>query len=162
MYGYKLKSEPNQGWGDDTALNDIALHCREANSTNVTKSVSGSDPGPWGSFSSDKYCSGLDNPVVGFVVQHEMDKIFWDDSAVNNIKLLCRNNEVISAYVNTHWGYWMKARRCTAGFAVMGISTQVEKYQGDGDDSALNGIKLFCMPYLPKGILRPFVFDWLN
>ena len=53
----------------------------------------------------------------------------------------------ISADVNTDWGDWGFKRVCTAGWAVMGIITRVEKWQKGGDDSALNGIMMYCMPY---------------
>ena len=148
----QAKSEPNQGSGDtDTALNDIVLHCRKANSKNVTDSISGSDPRPrtqdQGSFSSDKFCSGLDNPVVGFVVKNERKQFIWDE-ALNDIKLVCRNDEEISAEVKTDWGDWKYKRMCTTGSVVMGIITQVEQWQeGRSDDPALIGIKMFCMPY---------------
>ena len=34
---------------------------------------------------------------------------------------------------------------CPDGFAVMGIRTQVQFAQGSGDDTALNGVELYCM-----------------
>jgi len=42
-----------------------------------------------------------------------------------------------------HFGKWGEFKKCEEGYAVA-FSQKVEKYQGKGDDTALNGICLYC------------------
>ena len=145
-YGYRLRSEPAQGSGDDTALNDIELYCRRPHSYEVTGKIYG-DYRTWGNWSSDKYCSGTNNPIVGFDVNEESAQGDGDDTALNAVDLYCKNGDMISAHVNTYYGSWKPKQSCPNGMAVMAIRTQVESKQGSGDDTALNGIELICKEY---------------
>ena len=72
-----------------------------------------------------------------------------DDVAGNNMMLLCKNGEYISASTNTpdYWGRWKSVRTCPPGEAVMGIKTRIERMRGSGDDTALNGVRLYCAKY---------------
>jgi len=151
VYGYRLRSESYQGRGDDTAINNIELYCSEPNSNYVTRTIS-SDYRSWGSWSSAVFCPGLDNPVVGFDVREEGPQGGGDDTAINDIDLYCNKNvgrgiSYISAPVKTSWGSWKPDLKCPSGQAVVGILTQVEGTQGGGDDTALNGLKLWCERY---------------
>lgn len=147
VYGYRLRSESSQGQGDDTAINDIELYCRRPNSNTVTRKI-WSDYRTLGSWSSDAFCQGNDNPVVGFDVREEGSQGSGDDTAINDIDLYCNNGgKYISAPVKANWGSWKPVQRCPSGQAVVGILTQVEPSQGGGDDTALNGLKLYCKPY---------------
>jgi len=145
--GYRLRSENSQGGGDDTAINDIDLYCSRPNSNEVI-AVIWSDHRNWGSWSSPTFCRGNDNPVVGFDVREEGPQGGGDDTAINDIDLYCKNGgRYISASVKTTWGSWKPVQKCPSGYAVVGVLTQVEPQQGGGDDTAMNGIKLFCELY---------------
>ena len=44
----------------------------------------------------------------------------------------------------TSWGQWTNWMYCPTDWYVIGMQLKVESKQGNGDDTALNGIKLFC------------------
>ena len=131
---YMLKSEGAQGNGDDSALNGIALHC--SGGSNVSSTVS-----KWGSWGYPAYCSG---PVTGFAIQIEVPQGDGDDTAANDVALMCRNGNVARAEAKTHWGNWSNFQFCPSGQVVVGLMTRVERPQGDGDDSGLNGVRMIC------------------
>ena len=132
---------------DNSALNDIELFCRKpgGSSTWTIKS----HYMIWGNWGSDTYCRGANNPVVGFIVREDQwNSTKTDDrTAINTVLLHCQDGERISGEVNTLWGTWQSWQMCPAGLAVRGIRTQVQTDQGDGDDTALNGLELYCSPY---------------
>ena len=68
-----------------------------------------------------------------------------DDTALNAMDLYCKEGGYISAHVNTDWGSWKPKQMCPSVFAVVGIRTQVDCECGD--ETALNGIELYCKPY---------------
>ena len=83
VFGYRLRSESNQGSRDDTALNDIELYCREPLNDKDTVKI-WSNYLEYGSWSSDENCdSGLlgMNPVVGFDVKEQGYQGYGDDTA---------------------------------------------------------------------------------
>jgi hypothetical protein len=42
------------------------------------------------------------------------------------------------------WGDWGKVEYCPKGLRTIGFKLKTERPQGDGDDTALNGIALKC------------------
>jgi len=146
VYGFVQKSEPGQGGGDDTALNAILLHCRNPNRKETIKSITSSQ-GPWGDWGTHAWCSSS-TPVIGFAVKEEPSQGGGDDTSLNEIALYCMGKTVaLHSSVKTGWGSWKPWQRCPSGFAVAGLRTRVERPQGGGDDTALNGIQLYCRKY---------------
>jgi len=155
VYGYRLQSEPLQGSGDDTALNSISLRCRYPNSYATSKYLY-SRRGFWGYWGSTPNCYGTNNPVVGFAVLMESVQGGGDDTAANDIDLYCMDGQVLSASKFTSWGSWTQKYMCPSGMAVAGLQTRVESCQGSGDDTALNGIGIYCRPYPTRAASTDF------
>ena len=144
VFGYRLRSEAFQESGDDTALNDIELHCALKGNVGGYTTIHSSYT-TYGSFKGYKYCG--DNPVIGFDMKIESKQGSGDDTAANKVDLYCKNGGSISAETATSWGKWTPKLMCPSGMAVNGLSTRVESKQGGGDDTALNGLKLYCKMY---------------
>ena len=74
-----------------------------------------------------------------------------DDTAANNMKIRCRGFDDESLlYENiepnrNEWGtYGIWSDNCGPNSAVCGIQTKIEQPQGNGDDTALNDLALYC------------------
>ncbi len=145
VYGYRLRSEEGVEDNDDTALNAIELRCASKGSTNYTTIHSKS--ASWGNFGGYAYCSDANNPVTGFKIKIESKQGSKDDTAANDIDLYCKDGSYISAPQKTDWGSWSGEYKCPNTQVVIGIKTRVEKDQGSGDDTALNGVRLLCGDY---------------
>ena len=142
-FGYRLISKVD---GDKTTLNAIELYCKMPNSNKVTKKIR-SAFGTKGSWSSDYHCNGTNNPIIGFDVMEEEFNNMMDNTALNAVDMYCKDGDYISANEGAAWGNLKKEQRCPDDFAVMGIRTQVQGNPDSWDDTALNGIELYCMPY---------------
>ena len=51
---------------------------------------------------------------------------------------------LMSTATATFWGDWGKVEYCPEGKWAVGFKLKTERSQGDGDDTALNGIALKC------------------
>jgi hypothetical protein len=149
VWGFQLKSEPNQGSGDDTALNGIRLICKGVDGS---KSYITSAEGKWGSWGKEHLCKKM--PAQGFAIQVERyqgknkNTNSRDDTAASNILLLC-DTPYPTGDPPAAWGDWSANYWC--GFyplvtRVYGFRTKVEADQGGGDDTALNAMQVYCKP----------------
>lgn len=81
IYGVRLRSEPGQGGGDDTAANGIRFKDRNG------KEYTPGD-GYWGDWSAYSFCrSGT--VVTGFRTQVEGGQGGGDDTALNRVQFYC-------------------------------------------------------------------------
>jgi len=136
VHKMQLKIEPRID-GDDTALNAIKLTCSDGNT--IT-----SDQGPWGTWRDVQTCHSK-RFIDQVQFRQEERQGNGDDTAANGVRFRCNDG---SGYDYTpgdgYWGTWSAWGICPPGSAVFGIQTKVEHQQGDGDDSALNGVRFFC------------------
>ncbi|KAL4217959.1 Vitelline membrane outer layer protein 1 [Mactra antiquata] len=155
--GYSLKIEPNQFFGDDTALNAIRLLCSDKQGhRNITHQIS-SVQGPYGSWSKEEVCLqsyDVSSFLTAFQLQVEPPQGAGDDTMANFVHFKCRPfgddpalNETILTLAPGHgsWGTWSNwTESCDANEAICGIQTKVEQVQGSDDDTALNDVVFYC------------------
>lgn len=127
--------ESYQGGGDDTALNGICLYCSDG------KTICSGSNG-WGSWTRSGTCN---EGFLGANFKVEDQQGGGDDTSANELLLECG-----TGLSNTHaggggWGRWLGYKRCANNNQrICGIQTRIERFQGDGDDTALNGVDLKC------------------
>lgn len=143
VYGYRLQTEPING--DNSALNTIDLQCARPGSTSYT--TISSSRGFWGVYSDYIYCNGENNEVVGFQMMIQSNQGSGDDTAANKLDLFCKSGQKLSAPTETSFGDWVPHLRCPHGQSVIGLQVRMEAKQGDGDDTALNGVRMICSSY---------------
>ena len=155
VHAYDLKTEADQGTGDDSAVNAVRLYCMDNPATSesgpLTNSIT-SDSGKWGSWGSVTYCPGAHNPFVGFNlwIDAARDGV-TDATGVNKMGVMCRDGQRIQAETSASRGDQTQDIKCQDGFAAIGIQTRVVPDQGPtADDLALNGVRLVCAKYEVK------------
>lgn len=142
--GFRLQVQENQGSDDDSALNGIQLACTDGN---ITKQIEG----PFGSWKSWKYCNdgaGFAKgsvSVIGFNFNSERDYGSGDDTAGNDVRMICNNTQLLDGG-GTDWGDWAfeSYRTCPAYTYFCGLQAKVQGFQGDGDDTGLNKLRFLC------------------
>jgi len=139
VVGFALKSEKNRGVHDDTALNGVRLRCNGGGTVASTVQK-------WGHWTPEQVCHG--GAVYGFQIQIESVRGVKDDTAANNVNLVCKiggHHRILHGRSLTHWGKWSHWLKCRNGMVAVGIQTRVQEAKGWlKDDSALNGMKLLC------------------
>lgn len=87
---FKLRVEAKQGSGDDSALNAISIRCRKDGEGFTDKKPSiTAHKGYWGSWSKHWETCPLETAVCGVRTRVEPKQGKGDDSAMNDIRLLC-------------------------------------------------------------------------
>lgn len=137
--GFVLKSQARTGY-DNSAINGIRMTC--SSSDHQISSLEG----PWGRVLEPVSCPGGQfDYAVGFRLKIEANGGYgFDDSAVNNLELICASGGRAVGNSQTNLGTWRTEFRCPAGKVATGFVTRVEPDMGANDDSALNGMRLFC------------------
>jgi hypothetical protein len=136
--GYKMRVESSQGLGDDTALNSVILLCSSGSTTEEIQSYEGI----WGNWRDMAQCSG--GHLIGARLRVESPQGGGDDSGATDAEFSCSNSGTIHAPGGMAWGNWENWNTCPANSAICGLSIRYESGQGGGDDTAMNGIQLYC------------------
>ncbi|WP_460088303.1 hypothetical protein [Pseudomonas sp. H1_B04] len=148
VWGFRLKSEPYQGNGDDSALNAVQLICKSG--VNGAATYIQSLEGKWGSWGRDHVCR--ETPAIAFAIQVERfqgrdkEKGSKDDTAAGNIKMNC-GSEILVGDPPVAWGDWTGFYSCLDGTGykkIRGFRTKVAPDQGSGDDTAMNAMQVYC------------------
>jgi hypothetical protein len=137
--GYKMRVESDQGGGDDTALNSVQLLCKSP--SGVTEWIM-SHEGIWGDWREPAECVGSYLWSAQMKVESPQGK--GDDTAANAVKFSCSGGGTITAPGEQRWGSWNDWQSCPPNSAVCGFAIQLEDRQGNGDDTAMNGMRLYC------------------
>jgi hypothetical protein len=136
-----MRVEDSQGGGDDTALNSVEFQCtdRKGGKSNLL-----GHPGQWGSGRDWASC-----PAGGYIKGGEM-KIEGgqgggDDTAGNSVRVQCTTSTTaLEAPGGGAWGGWQAVANCPTGQVACGAEVRIEGSQGNGDDTAMNGLKFVC------------------
>nr|XP_055036621.1 vitelline membrane outer layer protein 1-like isoform X1 [Misgurnus anguillicaudatus] len=143
--GFSLKVERSVGDADDTALNGIRLHCiypsKDSSAPQKSYATVQSEAGSWGEWTYLQWCShGF---LTSFQLKVEPNQGKGDDTAVNNIRFVCSNADILEG-PGMNWGDWGDWSPKCQGKGICGIMTRVEPPQGNGDDTALNNVQMYC------------------
>jgi hypothetical protein len=138
--GYRQRVEPDQGSGDDTGMNGLELDCMNTQGVHTPLTYAGL----WGNWSEWNHCAPGDL-ISGGALSVEPDRgSGGDDTAANSLKMRCKAHGELSASNGAPWGTYGDWAVCPTGQAVCGMEIRFEDDQGDGDDTALNGVHLVC------------------
>jgi len=140
--GAQLSVEGHQGPEDDTAANGLQLiYCSLTNwnRQNMQQIWRGS----WGYWRGVKMCS-YGKYIGAASVRFEDQQGSEDDTALNGLKIYCvdenwSDGEVVMVHAG-FWGSW-KPWGYKWNKLVKGARVKSEDSQGDGDDTAMNGIQ---------------------
>ncbi len=113
-----------------------------------TVSTSAPNGQPWGRWSDIVFCP-KDSYVGGYSMRVEPPQGRKnDDTALNAVALYCydRAGNMV-ARIEPHpgfWGNWGQVANCPKGTYANAFQLKVEPFQGTGDDTGANSLKLFC------------------
>ena len=135
--GYTMRVEPSVGSRDDTALNAVALYCRDRRGRNVGRISP--HQGFWGSWREGASCQPGEF-FTHFQLKVEPSVGNRDDTAANSVRFWCSNDERVEA-TGGDWGSFGRWQGGFASAAICGVRAKVESKKGKGDDTALNDLE---------------------
>lgn len=141
-WGFQLKFEKDGG-KDHTALNSIKMFCGEdGESVPIESKV-----GDWGEYGKIFKCPSSIGPIKGFQLRTRLPINANDEIMATDISGICQDNNAIGGEFENEdplWGAWGNKFYCPEGTQVVGFKTRVEDYVGDNDDTAMNGLRMYC------------------
>lgn len=139
-WGFSLKIEKNQGSGDNTGLNSVRMFCSEDAQSNPIESAGGS----WGGWSATYKCAPSNGPLKGFAMRTLWPRDHSDEVVATDLIGICQDGTRIGGAMPEDWGVWSSDFICPADLYAAGFITRLEGYQAEGDDTALNGMRMYC------------------
>ncbi|WP_197047574.1 hypothetical protein [Planktothrix serta] len=137
--GYTIRVDVLSGPGDDTALNAVALYCRERNGHDVAR-ISPHD-GFWGSWREGANCP-QGQFFTHFTLKVEPSRRNQDDTAANSVAFACSNGQRLEASGGGQWGSFGEWQGGFSDAAICGVRAKIEEPLGrGGDDTALNNLE---------------------
>ncbi|MCI5146061.1 MAG: hypothetical protein D3923_11150, partial [Candidatus Electrothrix sp. AR3] len=97
----------------------------------------------WGAWQA-KYECPQNTYARGFSLQVEGKQGDGDDTALNNVRLICSDGSTVQSAGSPGWGSWGSPVECASDSYFSGFSLKVESSQGGGDDTAANSMKGVC------------------
>jgi len=105
-----------------------------------------SNGGTWGSWGTTEFCPD-GSYVTGYQIKVEPPRGHDDDTALNAIRLYCRDkNDVTTGSITSSqqsWGTWQGKEECRSTF-MKGFRLRVEPHGGHDDDTAANSLDMMC------------------
>ena len=149
-WGFDLRNEKDQGQeGDNSGLNSLRMYCSANNGASTT--LISSNNGYWGDWSSIYKCSATNGPLKGFALKRLWSRDHRDEVEATEVRGICQDNTVIGGDLG-YWGTWSYNFICPAGENVVGFKNRVESKQGEGDDTAMNGLRMYCAKSLVNAL----------
>lgn len=149
-WGFDLRNEKDQGQkGDNSGLNSLRMYCSENSGASTT--LISSNNGYWGDWSSIYKCSAANGPLKGFALKRLWSRDHRDEVEATEVRGICQDNTVIGGDLG-YWGTWSSNFICPAGENVVGFTNRVEPDQGEGDDTAMNGLRMYCAKSLTSAL----------
>jgi hypothetical protein len=142
--GFSQRVEADQGDDDDeddTGLNAVALYCADK-SESASQRLSAWE-GMWGEWSEPQHCPG-GALAMEAQIKLEDPQGLDDAQAATAVRFGCSDGTALQAANDSAAGAWRGPFACPAKSAFCGLSLWYQPPQDDGDDTALNGIRLRC------------------
>lgn len=120
--------------------------------------------GNWGDWQGDKFAPA-GYYLCGANMRFESSQGSGDDTATNGfIFKFCKLSNWSSQNTMMFsglWGDWKGWAMCPTGYFVNGFQVRFEKSRGDGDDTALNGLKIQCINLqFSKSVVTVYEGNW--
>lgn len=116
------------------------MYCSVHALSNPTESALGY----WGDWSETYKCSPSNGPLKGFAMRTLWPRNYKDEVVATDIIGICQDGTKIGGKMPENWGTWSNDFICPTDLLTVGFITRVLGYQGDGDDSAMNGMRMYC------------------
>lgn len=139
----RVKYEKYELGQDNTTMNGLEFKC------SGNSGVKSMEYGGWGDWRD--WVDFSDHYICGGQVRFDQDMNKRDQTALNGLAVkLCSRSYKADDYTSIDegpWGEWLDARNGPNGYFACGIQLRHQDYQGSGDDTAINAIRIIYCQY---------------